>query len=187
MDALHRALQRLDNQVTDLELEFACQSAELSLLAEKLSQLRTEANVERASDLSGLDSQERTDGETLEPRQSEQTRTVRRHSTDLPAIVPPPYLGENWDTYIRDVDQYITDHGIEVTHDPLGQLLPHDRAAEVQREFVTDFGAAPWDRWDYGAIALAVIVGALIDYFLVATPGGTFKGEPQRGSPLQHG
>ena len=183
LEALQLAFQGLEDKIAKLEKETECQSAELSLLAEKLSQIR-DGNMECASDLSGLDSQEQTDGKTLESRRPEHTQTVRRHSTDPPAIAPPPYLGDNWDVYIRDVDQYITDHGIEVTQDPLAKLLPHDRAAEVKREFVRDFGAAPWDRWDYGAIAMAVIVGALIDYFLVATPGGTFKGEPQRGSPL---
>ena len=33
-------------------------------------------------------------------------------------------------------------------------------------------------------VALAVLVGAVTDYLLVATPGGSFKGQPQRGSPL---
>lgn len=45
-------------------------------------------------------------------------------------------------------------------------------------------GPTPWDRWDYSAVPLAVLVGALLDYFLVATPGKNFKGKPQRGSPL---
>ena len=82
------------------------------------------------------------------------------------------------------MERYIADHAIEVTRDPLEQLLPPHRAAEVRRRFATEFRPAPWDRWDYSAIALAVLVGAVTDYLLVATPGGTFKGQPQRGSPL---
>ena len=185
LNALYRALQGLDSQVTDLESESADQSAELALLAEKLSQLRDD-NTAHTSDLLGVDSLGRTDGKTPEHHQppAQQTQTVHKCSTDLPAIVPPPNLGDDWNAYVRNVDQYIADHGIEVTQNPLGQLLPPDRAAEIQHQFVTDFCAAPWDRWDYGAIALAVTVGALVDYFLIATPGGTFKGEAQRGSPL---
>ena len=184
LDALHRVLQGLDSQVAGLESESARQSAELSLLAEKLSQLRNDDNMARASDLSNVDSQE--EDNTLEHRQPspQQTKTVQRRSSDLPAIVPPPNLGDNWNAYIRNVDRFISDHGVEVTRDPLGQLLPPDCAAEIRHQFATDFSSAPWDRWDYGAIALAVIVGAVTDYLLVATPGGTFKGEPQRGSPL---
>ena len=186
LDALHLALQGLDSQIADIESESARQSAELSLLADKLSQLHNDHNLVRTSDLSIVDSQEENNGKTLEHYQfpPQQTKTVHKCSTDLPTIVPPPNLGDDWDAYIRNVDQYISDHGIEGTQDPLGQLLPPDCAAEIRNQFATDFISAPWDGWDYGVVALAVIVGALTDYFLVATPGGTFKGEPQRGSPL---
>ena len=171
LDALHRALQGLESQVIALESESNRQSAELSYIAEMIAQLR-------GADLSHLDFQEQTDGEALDTADF----YLKRH--EQPAIVSPPNLGGDWNAYIRDVDQYIAAHGIEMTPDPLGQLLPWGRAAEIRKRFVADFCPAPWDRWDYGIVALAVIVGALTDYLLVATPGGTFKGQPQRGSPL---
>ena len=93
-------------------------------------------------------------------------------------------MAEDWDEYTRNVERYIAAHAIQVTPDPLTQLLPPHRAAEIRRQFDTDFRPAPWDPWDYGVVALAVIVGALTDYLLVATPGGSFKGKPQRESPL---
>lgn len=184
LDALHLALQGLESQVADIESEPARQSAELSLLAEKLSQLRND--IVRTPDPSGVDSQEEEIGKTVERQQPspQQTKTVHRCSADLPAIVPPPNLGDDWNAYIRNVDQYISNHGIEGTQEPLGQLLPPDCAAEIRNQFATDFSSAPWDRWDYGVVALAVIVGAVTDYLLVATPGGTFKGKDQRASPL---
>ena len=95
-----------------------------------------------------------------------------------------PDAEHGWDDYLRDVEFYIDEHEIEVNRDPIAQLLPPDRAAEICRRFDDDFGPSPWDRWDYGAVTLAVLTGALLDYFLVATPGATFRGEPQRGSPL---
>ena len=55
--------------------------------------------------------------------------------------------------YLRNVERYIADHGIEVTQDPLKQLVPPHRAAEVRRRFDAEFGPAPWDRWDDGAVA----------------------------------
>ena len=184
LNALHRALQGLESQVADIESESARQSAELSLLAEKLSQLRND--MVRAPDPSGVDSKKEEIGKMVERQQPspQQTKTVHKCSADLPAIVPPPNLGDDWNAYIRNVDQYISDHGIEVTQDPLGLLLPPDCAAEIRNQFATDFSSAPWDRWDYGGVALAVIVGAVTDYLLVATPGGTFKGKDQRASPL---
>ena len=95
-----------------------------------------------------------------------------------------PDAGEDWESYLHNVDRYIADHGIEVTRDPLAQLIPPALAARIRREFDTGFGPAPWDRWDYGAVALAVLAGTLTDYLLVATPGRTFRGVAQRGSPL---
>ena len=82
------------------------------------------------------------------------------------------------------MERYLADQGMEATRDPLPQLLPAHRAAEIQRRFEAEFVPTPWDRWDYGAVSLAVLVGAVVDYLLVATPGGKFKGVPQRESPL---
>ena len=156
LEALQRALQSLEGELSVLESETATQSDELSLLDELVAQLYAEAGLARPP----------------EPAQSG-TRTL---ADDDRPDQPRPYF--------RNVERYIADQGVEVTGDPLAQLLPPHRAAEIRRRFHADFGRAPWDRWDYGAIALAVLVGALTDYLLVATPGGSFKGEPQRGSPL---
>ena len=192
LDALHRALQSLEGHLAALESESAWQSDQLSRLAEQIARLRAEADLTRASSLPRPDIQERPG--TL-PRPGTQPRpghnapehlppsppgtsAVHERSPNPPAILPPPDLGENWEAYTRNVERYIADHAIQVTPDPLAQLLPPHRAAEIRRQFDTDFGPAPWDPWDYGVVALAVIVGALTDYLLVATPGGSFKGKP---------
>lgn len=156
LEALQRALQSLDGELSVLESETVIQSDELSLLDELVAQLYAKAGLARPP----------------EPAQP----AIRTLADDDRPDHPRPYL--------RNVDRYIADQEVEVTGDPLAQLLPPHRAAEIQRQFHADFGRAAWDRWDYGAIALAVLVGALTDYLLVATPGGSFKGKPQRGSPL---
>ncbi len=99
----------------------------------------------------------------------------------------PPDVGQDWDAYLRNMERYIADHGIEVTRDPLVQLMPPHRAAEVRRRFDTEFGPAPWDRWDYGAVALAVLVGAVTDYLLVATPGGRSRESLSGEARWRHG
>ena len=186
LDALHRALHALDGHLTALESESARQSAELARLAEQISQLRAGSDVARASSLPCPGGPERTDGKTPQSGRPSRPdlRAAPERPTHPPATLPAPDLGQNWDAYARNLERYIADHGIEVVPNPLEQLLPPARAAEIRRRFTADFGPAPWDRWDYGVVALAVIVGALTDYLLVATPGGTFKGKPQRGSPL---
>lgn len=186
LDALHQALHALDSHLTALESESARQSAELARLAETIARLRADGGVARAPSLPRPDARKRTDGRTPQPGQPPppDPRAALKRSTTPPATLPAPDLGEDWDAYTRNVERYIADHGIDVALDPLDQLLPPARAAETRQRFVTDFGPAPWDSWDYCVVSLAVIVGALTDYLLVATPGGTFKGKSQRGSPL---
>ena len=169
LDALHRALQSLEGHLDALESETRRQSDELSHLERKLARLRNKAGLPRPSG---------------QPPTDARTRAAPQPSTAPPTILPPPDPGEDWEEYTHNVEKYIADHGIEEARDPLEQLLPPHRAAEVRRRFDTEFRPAPWDRWDYGVVALAVLVGAATDYLLVATPGGSFKGKPQRESPL---
>ena len=180
LDALHRALQSLEGHLTALESQSARQRGQLSRLARTTAELRAQAGLPRPG------TQPQTDDKAPQHHRPSTpgTRAAPRPSPDLPAILPPPDPGEDWKEYTRNVDRFITAYRIEVAPDPLAQLLSPDRAAEIQRRFAADFGPAPWDHWDYGVVALAVTVGALTDYLLVAMPGGSFKGEPQRGSPL---
>ena len=192
LDALHRALQSLEGHLTALESESARQRDHLSRLARTIADLRDQAGLPHPADRPLPESQQLPNIQPLTDDKTPQhhrpsppgTRATPRPSPDLPAIPPPPDPGEDWEEYTRNVERYIGAHRIEVAADPLAQLLPPHRAAEIQRRFATDFGPAPWDRCDYGVVALAVTVGALTDYLLVATPGGSFRGEPQRGSPL---
>lgn len=186
LDALHRALQSLEGHLTALESESGRQRDQLARLARTIADLRVQTGLPRPSEQPRPVTQQQTGDKSPEHHQPSPpgTRAAPRPSRDLPTSLPPPDLGNDWDAYTRNVEKYIADHGIEVAPDPLDQLLPPHRAAEIRRRFDADFGPAQWDPWDYGVVALAVIVGALTDYLLVATPGGTFKGEPQRGSPL---
>ncbi len=179
LDALQRALRTLESQVGALESESDRQSAELSRLEEMIERLRADAGQERASN----DEPASDDGAGHVRPSGPGTRVAQRSADPSSGLVPPE-VGGNWESYLRNMERYIADHGIEVTGDPLSQLVPPDPAAEIRRRFDAEFRAAPWDCWDVGVVALAVLVGALTDYLLVATPGGSFKGEPQRGSPL---
>lgn len=179
LDALQRALRTLESHVGALESESDRQSAELSRLEKMIERLRADADPERASN----EEHASADGAGHVRSSAPETRVDRR-SADPSSDFVPPEVGGTWESYLRNMDRYIADHGIEVTGDPLSQLVPPDLAAEIRRRFDAEFRPAPWDRWDVGVVALAVLVGALTDYLLVATPGGSFKGEPQRGSPL---
>lgn len=180
LEALGGALRALEAEVGALEPESVRHSAEISRLAAEIAELRAGLGLEHpgAEELARSNVADR-------PAPDVREGTARaRPLAPSPGMGTLPDAGEDWESYLRNVDRYIADHGIEVTRDPLAQLLPPALAASVRREFDAGFGPAPWDRWDYGAVALAVLAGALTDYLLVATPGGTFRGVPQRGSPL---
>ncbi len=119
----------------------------------------------------------------LLPSESE-LQAIRRRMPDLSLGLEVPAADGDWDAYVRDVDAYIDRHGIDLDRDPLDQLLPAGRAAELVRQFDEDYEPTPWDKLDWGVVGFTVLAGALLDYFLVATPGAAFKGEPQRGSPV---
>ena len=152
LEILHRALRTLEGDVSALESESARQSAELSRLNEKIAQLRAEAGLARPSGLARSSAEELAATDMPDHRRPSprETGAVRPRSTDQSINFAPPDVGEDWDTYLRNVEPYIADHAIEVTRNPLVQLLPSDRAAEVRRRFDAEFGPAPWDHRQVG-------------------------------------
>lgn len=182
-----QVLGRADERGNALTEENAAHAAILGDIEAATNQLRR-----RLTDMDP-DWQRRTDQdeqttrefrERIEPTEAELDAAVVRRWPDISLGVDVPAAGGDWTSYSREVEKYVEEHGIDVDTDPLAQLLPADRAAEICRRFDRDFGPTPWDRWDYGAVGITVLTGALLDYFLVATPGAAFKGMPQRGSPV---
>jgi len=179
LDALNGALRTLETQVAALESESARQSAKLARLEEMVAQLHTDAGADRPQVEGRISTPD-----TAHDQPSAQETRIDRRPVDQSSDLVLPEVGTNWESYLRNTERYIADRGIEVTGDPLSQLVPPHLAADIRRRFDAEFSPAPWDRWDVGVVALAVLVGAVTDYLLVATPGGSFKGQPQRGSPL---
>lgn len=180
LDVLGREQRKVEVHASDLEDETDRQYSETDRLNAQLDAVRKEAGLPRP------DSKQTADvdiPDSLRPSAREVAKIVAR-MPDLSLTLTLPDAEHGWDDYLRGVELYIDRHGIEVNRDPIAQLLPPHRAVEICRRFEDDFGPSPWDGWDYSAVALAVLTGALLDYFLVATPGRNFKGAPQRGSPL---
>lgn len=175
-----RHIGALNRRAGDLKAKNDQQSVDRDDLEAQMAALRNEFGLPKPS----ADELERVliDPDLL-PSESEM-QAIRRRLPDLSLGLDLPAADGDWDAYVSDVDAYVERQDLDVDRDPLAQLLPAGRAAEVIRRFDLDYGPTPWDNWDYGAIALTVLVGTLLDYFLVATPGANFKGQPQRGSPV---
>ncbi len=184
---LHEDLQVLETEASALESRAGRQSVALRELDEEMARITQHlAEAGRLSPHPKEPDNADIDVDIADylqvPARERSAHRERPH--DLSRIFMLPEAGDDWDAYLGAVDRYLADRGIEVARDPLEQLLPADRAAAICRRFDAEFSPAPWDRWDYGAVTVAVLVGAILDYLLVATPGKNFKGEPQRGSPL---
>lgn len=187
LDGLHRHHGKLEEHAHGLEEDTAKQSDKISRLETRMDSLFVEAGLKRP-DAEQIASVEITD--QLQPSAAE-VAGIHERLPDLSLGLVVPDTPDDWNDYLREVELYVVEHGIDVNRDPLDQLLPPDRVAEICSRFEKDFGVSPWDRWDYGVVTLAVLTGTLLDYFLVATSvkdfkgkPKDFKGKPQRGSPV---
>ena len=146
LDALNGALRTLETQVDALESESARQSAKLARLEEMVAQIHADAGADRPR-VEGLAS---ADSAAHDQPSARETRIDRR-PVDQSSDLVLPEVGTNWESYLRNVERYIADRGIEVTGDPLSQLVPPHLAADIRRRFDAEFSPAPWDRWDVGS------------------------------------
>ena len=178
---LHDHLGILEEHATDLRNNATDRSEALSDLDARMSDLFAAVGMARPGDRE-LGNVEIADHLLLS---ESEVVAIQQQLPDLSLGIAVPDGEVGWTSYLKEVDRYVLDNGIDLDRDPLEQLLPPHRAAEIYHQFGEDYGDSPWDKWDYGAVALSVLVGVLLDYFIVATPvGGKFRGEPQRGSPL---
>lgn len=181
LKTLRRHMGKLEEHTSDLQSETADHADALSDLDARMSALLSDAGLARPSD------NELEEVEIADPLQLSEfeATAIRQRLPDLSLGIEVPDVEADWHSYLHEVDQYVEKNDIDLTRDPLEQLIPPHRAAEIYREFQGDFGPTPWDRWDYGIVAVAVIAGTLLDYFIVATPlGNSFKRQDQRASPL---
>ncbi len=186
---LSSGLDSLERQRRSVSSANADQSASLTDLDTAMEQLYTLAGLARPGEA------ELADSDILKSLQltSAERQLVDAGLPNLSLTLEIPHAEGDWDAYLADIDRHLGKHALALEGDPFEQLVRPQQMAAVYRRFDEDFGAQPWDRWDYGAVGLTVLVGALLDYFLVAIPQTMktmnqdtvlFKGEAYRGSPV---
>lgn len=181
LKTLQRHMGKLDEHASDLKSETADHTDALSDIDVRMSALLSDAGL--VQPINNELEQVEIAGE-LQLSAPEET-AICQGLPDLSLGIVLPDVDAGWDSYLHEVDQYVAKYTIDITRDPIEQLLPPHRAAEIYRNFQNDVGPSPWDRWDYGIVASTVIAGMFLDYFIVSTPlGKTFMGRPQRSSPL---
>lgn len=80
---------------------------------------------------------------------------------------------------------YLEQHGVDLTQDPLLQILPADEITRIATAYRSKYGDVTWDQSDYLVVILAALIGTLLDIFVVKIPADmNFLGTAQTGSPL---
>jgi len=75
--------------------------------------------------------------------------------------------------------------GIDLTRDPLLQVLPSSQIARSLRSYTDEHGDISWDQSDWMVVISAGVLATLLDVILVRIPqDSTFLGKKYTGSPL---
>ena len=169
-------LSELGEGLSDLERQQRDDRARLDALSQRSASLLARIGVEASE----------VDHSTLEPSvrlSAEERAGVER---GLPHFEPLSTLTfESWGDYQRQVDAYTQTHALDLTTDPIAQLLGPRRVAEVERRFHASFGDLRWNQWDYAAVGLAATLATLVDLVLVRIPRDmNFLGRDYAGSPV---
>lgn len=92
-------------------------------------------------------------------------------------------LGEG--EFRRALLRYAQDETVDLDADPIAALLPASRIAAIGETWAKDTARLTWDRWDYGIVGGAALIGAVLDVALVSVPPDSlWKGVRYAGSPL---
>ncbi|MGA1601587.1 MAG: hypothetical protein ACO4CG_04780 [Prochlorothrix sp.] len=176
-----QAIQELSGHMRMLTAENQAQSEHLAELDTLMASLYAEAGLDRP----GAD---RLKNQVIDPRYqvtSAEDSQIQKKAASFKISLDLPQSELDWEQYVAETKVYIQQHSLDLTQDPICQILPPDRAAAIIRQFEANYTPEPWDQWDYGVVGLTVLVGTLLDYFVAAVPpGSVFQGVTYPGSPL---
>ncbi|RSK28774.1 hypothetical protein EJF36_18890 [Bacillus sp. HMF5848] len=140
-------------------------------------QVRLEELDEQMGDLFSMLGLER---ETEEIQNAPVSKRILLSDTELQDIqykLPkfnriPTLEVRDWESYSRDVNKYIQTYELDLSVDPIKQMLTSQQIKEIEAKYYREFGDLRWNKWDYTVVGLAALVGFLVDLLLVKLPAG---------------
>jgi hypothetical protein len=180
---LHR-LRGLFDQI-DLDLDDVLAREET--VARDLGEVSSQMDALRAQ-LAALGMQtERTTGTT-----EQSSRRGEQAAHDTPAAqqgsryrVPATVRETDPEKLARRAEAHLERLGIDLSRDPLQQVLPDSQIAASLTTFAHEHGDITWTKTDWGVVLAAGAIATLLDVVIVRIPRGTwFLGRHQQGSPL---
>lgn len=99
--------------------------------------------------------------------------------------VPSVDAGQNFDQIARSAATHLEGLDIDLSRDPLQQVLPDSQIAASLHAFTREHGDVDWNSTDWTVVMAAGLIASLLDVVLVRIPQDTaFLGAKQSGSPL---
>jgi hypothetical protein len=125
----------------------------------------------------------------LVPAQESQSSAVATVSVEAPSYrryaVPIVPAEGDFDQLVRLAEARLDLLGIDLTRDPLQQVLPSGQIARSLRSYAEEHGDISWDKTDWTVVLVAGALATLLDVILVRIPqDSTFGGKEYPGSPL---
>lgn len=125
----------------------------------------------------------------LVPAQQSQSSAVTTVSVETPSdpryTVPIVPTDGDFDQLVTLAEARLDLLGIDLTRDPLQQVLPSSQIARSLRSYTEEHGDISWDKTDWTVVLVAGALATLLDVILVRIPqDSTFLGKDQTGSPL---
>jgi hypothetical protein len=125
----------------------------------------------------------------LMPARESPPSAVATVSAEIPGhpgyTVPIVPADGDFDQLVRLAEARLDLLGIDLTRDPLQQVLPSGEIARSLRGYAAEHGDVSWDETDWAVVLAAGTLATLFDIILVRIPrDSTFLGEKYPGSPL---
>ena len=158
----------MSNHVEDLTSKDAGQAEALSQLESRVASLFAKAGVNRPIDSSR---------ERIEVRKSLELDTADRARIEdsiskLNFTAPFINSDGDWPHYVRQVEEYAQNNGVNLTRDPFDVLLSKRQKTDFLQRIEEDLEQTnDCDRWDYLIAASCGVLAGLADAFFVGVPG----------------
>lgn len=92
----------------------------------------------------------------------------------------------DWQDYKEKINEYIDKYDIDLSIDPIAQMLTPQQYAQIEQKYKQQFEKYKWDKCDYIFVGSSGILAAITDYFFAAIPKTLTKGvyKNQKGSVI---
>lgn len=170
---LRRVFDRVDVDLTEVAGREEAVTSSLDEVANSMEQMRATLRELGA------------DTPAARPVRGVRRDEVARRSVTSRYVVPDVAASSDFQSLVRVAEKHLEENGVDLSRDPLAQVLPESQIATSLRRFAAEHGDVSWSRADWMVVLGAGTLASLLDITLVQIPrDSTFLGQKYAGSPL---